>query len=392
MKEQIFKDVQVEYFKEDNIFRCGNIELICPYDLVKQQSKDFELYLFKNLHLNNAQKDIWNIRIKEEGLDEQTCGLLFPITRLEVSEDELSDTIISDKTKSIRNEYKYVAYELLLKKFFKRANNTQNPKRISEIFPDVYILILYKKFFKEDSNIFNYLPSLYKLGFLYIESDNLDARIPELHHLDIISNDDLKKQNNILLKKTCSDISKNNYIKNLFSRDLVFVDNCLARFMMLYQIIEIYIEDRLEYDAQKYLDMYKRKQCNFNDFREQINNLQKERSRVTNLFQTLANETDNFNSECKKLNIVFNEKDTSFGSKLYSLRNKLVHGYHLINSPQNLENLIIDIESVVIELLITKPICFKEYIEKTAYFLSLTNNLCCEDNWYIAETNCSKFK
>lgn len=47
MKEQIFKDVQVEYFKEDNIFRCGNIELICPYDLIKQQSKDFNYICLK---------------------------------------------------------------------------------------------------------------------------------------------------------------------------------------------------------------------------------------------------------------------------------------------------------------------------------------------------------
>ena len=201
-----------------------------------------------------------------------------------------------------------------------------------------------------------------------------------------------KKNKAIKLFPTFSDISKYEYIKNLFEEDLISVDNNLARFMMLYQIIEIYIENRLEYCAQKYLHDYERKICNFNDFKENINKMQKERTRIDSLLKLKAFD-NNFENEYKNLNFMQYEASDSLGVLLYNLRNKIVHSFHSIEKTSLLNNLIDEMELILIELLLQKPINIQECIREKAYFISLENPANSEiDNWFLAEQECKEFK
>lgn len=378
---------QVEFLNNEKLFKYKNIEIKCPDDLIKVDSNNYNIFLFKNNHLQNSQSNIWAIKLDKIGC---TCGFLLPITRLDDSEATLSEENTPVATMQARNKYKYACYELLLK-FYNFNNNNNVISSISELYPDVYVLILCNKFIGE-FNIYNYLPYLYKLGFLYVNNINISPQISDFHEKNRVLIEEYEGKQTIKLKKTFSDISKYEYIKNLFIKDLISVENNLARFMMLYQIVEIYIENRLEHEAQFFLNSYEQKLCNFNDFKENINKIQKERHRVDALLK-LKTTNNNFEAEYKKLNLLSDLHDTTIGNQLYNIRNKLVHSFHLIENSSVLNNLIAEIELVLIDLLLQKPINIREYIKEQAYFLSLQNpNNNEKENWFLAEQKCNHLK
>lgn len=380
---------QVEYINNENLFKYKNIEIKCPNDLIKVDSNNYKIFLFKNNHLQNSQSNIWAIKLDKIKC---TCGFLLPITRLDDSEETLSEENTPVTTVQARNKYKYACYELLLK-FYNFNNNKNNDmiSLISELYPDVYVLILCNKFIGE-FNIYNYLPYLYKLGFLYVNNINISPQISDFHKKNRVLIEEYEGKQAIKLEKTFSDISKYEYIKNLFIKDLISVDNNLARFMMLYQIVEIYIENRLEHETQFLLNSYKQKLCNFNDFKENINKIQKERHRVDTLLK-IKTTNNNFETEYKKLNLLSDSHDTTIGNQLYNIRNKLVHSFHLIENRSVLNNLITEIELVLIDLLLQKPINLQECIREKAYFISLENPTNSETyNWLLAEQTCKELK
>lgn len=379
----------VEYLPDNESFKYDNLEVKCPNDLIEVNSNNYTIFLFKNFHLGNSQNDIWSIKLT--GVDE-TCGFLLPVTRLDESESILSDEIVPEKTIQSINKYKYACYELLLKNYISNKYKTDNGEiAISDLYPDFYILILCNKFIG-NFNIYNYLPYLYKLRFIYIDFSKINVPLPNFHQDKRDLTEIYKKSKAIKLLPTFSDVSKYEYIKNLFEEDLISVDNNLARFMMLYQIIEIYIENRLEYDAQKHLHYYEQKICNFNVFRENINKIQKERTRIDSLLKLKAFD-NNFENEYKNLNFLQYETSYGLGDLLYNLRNKIVHSFHSIKRTSLLNNLIDEMELILIELLLQKPINIQEYIKEKAYFISLENPANSEiDNWFLAEQECKEFK
>ncbi len=379
----------VEYLSDNKSFKYDNLEVKCPNDLIKVNSNNYKIFLFKNYHLGNSQNDIWEIKLTSSNI---TCGFLLPITRLDDSELILSDETVSEKTIQSINKYKYACYELLLKNYISNKYKIDDKEiSISDLYPDFYILILCNKFIG-NFNIYNYLPYLYKLRFIYVDFSKINVPLPNFHQNKRDLTEIYKKNKAIKLFPTFSDISKYEYIKNLFEEDLISVDNNLARFMMLYQIIEIYIENRLEYCAQKYLHDYERKICNFNDFKENINKMQKERTRIDSLLKLKAFD-NNFENEYKNLNFMQYEASDSLGVLLYNLRNKIVHSFHSIEKTSLLNNLIDEMELILIELLLQKPINIQECIREKAYFISLENPANSEiDNWFLAEQECKEFK
>ena len=87
------------------------------------------------------------------------------------------------------------------------------------------------------------------------------------------------------------------------------------------------------------------------------------------------------------------ETGYGLGDLLYNLRNKIVHSFHSIKRTSLLNNLIDEMELILIELLLQKPINIQEYIIEKAYFISLENPANSEiDNWFLAEQKCKEFK
>lgn len=87
------------------------------------------------------------------------------------------------------------------------------------------------------------------------------------------------------------------------------------------------------------------------------------------------------------------EPGNSIGDLLYNLRNKIVHSFHSIKSTSILNNLVNEMELILIDLLLQKPINLQECIREKAYFLSLENPTNSEtSNWFLAEQECKELK
>ena len=120
--------------------------------------------------------------------------------------------------------------------------------------------------------------------------------------------------------------------------------------------------------------------------------MQKERTRIDSLLKLKAFD-NNFENEYKNLNFMQYEASDSLGVLLYNLRNKIVHSFHSIEKTSLLNNLIDEMELILIELLLQKPINIQECIREKAYFISLENPANSEiDNWFLAEQECKEFK
>ena len=58
----------VEYLSDNKSFKYDNLEAKCPNDLIKVNSNNYKIFLFKNYHLGNSQNDIWEIKLTSSNI------------------------------------------------------------------------------------------------------------------------------------------------------------------------------------------------------------------------------------------------------------------------------------------------------------------------------------
>ncbi len=367
--------------EEDNY----SYNVLCPSDIVETPNlSEYEIFLFKNFNLN-AQKDLFSIKLNS---DERTSGFVFPITRLDCDENDFKEDSTSQKKIDSINKYKYVCYKKLLNLDIQINNPSTENVQISDLFPDIVVLILCKKIIENNFSIYNYLPVLYEKKYLYI--DNLNTQIADLHYkpdrLLII-----KSKSVLKLKKCCSDLENDLYIQNLFKKDLVIVENYLARFMLLYQIIEKYIDNIYEEEFKKHVEAFATKNITVNDLKDKITKLS-EKQRVKMLMERIKQDAilKSIEEKLKKLSnnlpIELYKKNCSLGEKIYSFRNKIVHNYYSISTHKDLiESIIDDFELFITKLLIEKPFNKELKIQELSYFnYERYPDNSEKDNWFLA--------
>lgn len=345
----------------------------------KFNPKDYEIYLFKN-NKYNQQAKYWKIQIKG---NPQTIGYMLPSSRLDSNYDEeLSE---NNDTEYIK-KYKDVCYKLLLSGEYLVNIPNSSVLNISDIFQNIHILVISKKY-AENFNINNYIPCLYKLGFVFVKNNVCTNILSTRRILD-----DISKQSNITLEKCYLNEDRHSYIIGLLTESLSATQNYLARFLMLYQVIEMYISDIQIKIFENNLNLYNNKLISIQEFNHRIGEIAKEKNRITKLFQRIN--CDEIKDEIKNLfkNLGFDCSTEDLGEVIYQFRNKIVHSYHEIEKEKSQIEKITDIlENCIIDLLIKKPIDTMSAIRDKAYYISLQkpqNNA--DENWYEAEKELSE--
>lgn len=389
-------EVDVQYCNNEKTYEIKNntehisYKINCPKDINDSwDSGNYELFLFKNSHYD-AESNLFRISVKDKNGERRSIGYIFPISRLESMEPEEAESSNFRAIDFIR-KYKFVCYEKLLKSNY-IVNRPKNEETfISKLFPDISVLIISKELcplFK----IYDYLPCLYEKGFLYI-SEDLNIKVASLH-----------SDNRFNLPKDDIDLSLNikaanynsPYIKQLLSRDLISVENYLARFIMLYQVIEMHISKIYDDKFNNNLKEYQEGKISQNDLRDIIKYSERERikdflsnSKIKNepICTKIEQKIDNL---AKKLDVKIGKKP-SFEDKLYFFRNKIVHDFHRISHlDKQIQDIVDDFELIIVKILIENQIIYKDKahlkIEKIAY----ANHLKCPDNtdlenWLLAE-------
>ena len=351
----------IEYKEKDFSFLIvdEDLNLInCPY-LFTDKDIDGNIlnvnlwanFIIKIVHKKGVpENEIRNIYVKENNPDgnltDKRIGWIIPFSSLISKDHDYADNIHF-------GYYAFYAYVYLLnneKVIASLKTGKSFKETINELFiekKDSVIFIVEKENVKELQNLECYEISMYQYGY-YREyyRVNPNCTLP-------------KSQNEVHLKKT-SDIffSENEYREDyikLFIYELYFELNPKIRFFMLYQMIEILIDDIMINQLQKLIDDYKTGKVATRGLDTSIK-ANTELSRINKMIKLSKLNIDNYKPlhyECNNYLIKKGHDSVSFPDSLYHFRNMMVHRFRSILDEEMIINKINDlIEIFLFDILI----------------------------------------
>jgi hypothetical protein len=324
-------EIRIEYFpKSDSIWTPDR----------------FEIFLFENPYLN-AENDVFELFLNT--LDTR-LGWLFPLATLESNDNNYVDY------KSFKH-IRWVAYHKLLGLEIKLDyQEGRQEYRLSDFFPGLIVCILSKDDIAKvpNFNITDYVLSFLKKDYLIFNGSH--KGIPVFDKRQEIQA--LREGNHIIkLRKSNFNIKKNAFIKSLFIEHLYQSENFLVRYILLYQILEHFIEEQGDVILDNLIATHKRGEISKNDLREQISKSSSDRNLLKKVFQQSTIDgklRDNFYDNCKFLfTDIKKESKENFEDVLYDLRNLITHNYRVVvDKTDELKEIIKLFELIMIELLI----------------------------------------
>ena len=247
-----------------------------PDDIVKAEFKyyldviemnnidDYELHLLYNK--NFAENNIF------EAFDgDIRLGWIFPLQALISKNHDYAEN------RHFLN-YAYVTFLKLLIESKELGSNKLNYREDCTFrLEDLYDIESTHVFITSNSNteqisgydFQRYIPSLYDLGYLYTNGN---------HSKEIDGDKKLK------LNKLSTELNKEVFIKYLFTEILVDTIHHLVKFYMLYQVIELLIENIFNSELKVMLDGLSKDEKNLFQVKEDLGNLANESERIKKLF------------------------------------------------------------------------------------------------------------
>ena len=313
------------------------------------EDKDFEIFFFSNKYLN-AENDVFEVYEKALG---KRVGWIFPIQVLESNENDFSEN-------EFLNKYKYVTVKKLLQRnqTLKVQYSEGSMYKLTDLYhDDIIIFVLSKETINGDEfKILNYLPSFTNFGYYPWNEEH--------HHF-------FTEQQTIALKRRgkkripiqkCNlDISRNQFLADLYNKHLKSINHFLLKFYFLYQVIEYFMEENFDSDFGVLVDEYRDDKLSKNDLKERINSITKERGSIGSLFEKATISEDlriDFIRDCKLLlDDFYSKTPEQIGDLLYDTRNLVVHRYREVmsksESVKTLELVTHQLELIINELIIS---------------------------------------
>ncbi len=332
---------KVEFFQEESCFQLTKRGNNIPFQYIPNNKKilpnlkdeSFDIILLNNPFLH---KEINRFVIKFDDSEER-AGFLFPISLLE--SEEIDDKYLLS--------YMFVAYRQLLLRIKNEATGV-----LSDSFPDAFVLAIHKPT-KPDFQFKEYVLSLAHYGF-YKYREKIDTRCPRLNCIE-------DQTQIIRLKKFDVDNFHNGYVNNLIFNRLCLTSDFLTRFILVYQIVELYISEIHHNLLEDSIDKYKRNEITRNDFSEELKKISRESYQIEQLVKGLHDEEvctkyrDDVLSLFNDIGYSTADKSKSLDSLLYTLRNQIFHNYNIFDGHEDaLNQVIFSFERVIIMLLAKK--------------------------------------
>lgn len=357
----------VEFFQEESCFLLnkGGESIPFPYiPNVKQllpnlKDESFDIFLLNNPFLH---KEVNWYELRFDGADERG-GFLFPISLLE--SEEVNDKYLLS--------YMFVAYRQLLLKI-----NLEPTGVLSDSFPDAYVLAIHK-LTKPDFRLEKYILSLAHYGF-YDYKGKIQKEFPKINCIE-------NQTKIIRLEESVVDFLQIKYVKDLLFNRLCLTADFLTRFVLIYQIVELYISEIHHNLLDDSINKYKSGELTRNDFSEKLKEISKESNQIKELVKYVLEEKV-CREYIQEAHSLFNDinhmvKHDSLDSMLYALRNQLFHNYDLFDGHEDaLNQVIFRFERVILILLSKKDLVHLKLNNRSADIEDLGNEKD-NDNIYI---------
>lgn len=292
---------------------------------------DFDIVLLNNPFLHR-ETDWFEVRF--DNTDERG-GFLLPIELLE--SEEVTDKYLLS--------YMFISYQILLR----QITEIPSSELLSEIYSDAFVLVIHKKT-KHDFRLEEYVFSLAKYGF-YNYIGQLKVDYPRIYCIE-------SHPRNLLLKKSVVDNLSNGYVKDLVSNRLCNTGDFITRFVLVYQIVELYISEIHQNLLNEKINKYKAGKLTRNDFSEELKDISKESTQIKELVNDYIDEKESIDyiQEVRSLfnDVDYKVKHESLDSMLYALRNQLFHNYGIFDCHEEALNQVIFRFERVIMMLLSK--------------------------------------
>lgn len=282
--------------------------------------KDYDYKIFYKK--DYKENDIF--QVVEKSLKKR-IGWIFPIS-----------SIISTSHDFVNNphycRYAFLAYMLLLQNEINEHKIVDHEFNIiiENEYSDAILLILKKELVKDITGfkIDNYYANLYKFGY-YLEKRDTNPYI------------ELSSNKKIVIQSISSDIASNDYIMRLFEI-LCKENHPIIKFHILYQVVELLIEDTLIDSLEKIIEQVKEKAIYVRSIREQVSKFESEKDRINIIVKKNCMGSDYNDLHCKCVS--FLEKRgrkgaIEFPESIYAIRNYIVHDFRFIIDDIKLEEI-----------------------------------------------------
>lgn len=315
----------VDYNDENRIFFVitDSYETIkVPYLLLDRDNKgdlfneNPDNYGYKIFYKNNyKENDIFQVIESNLG---KRIGWIFPISSIVSTSHDYADNPHYCR-------YALVAHMLLLRNEIveKDIISKDFSSIIEEVYSEDAIILIYKKDLVQEITGFkldNYFASLCEYGY-YIEHGYTNTYIKEPASIGKIH-----------LQSISEDIMSDKYMTRFF-RMLCREEHSIVKFHILYQIIELLIENILICSLEDTIKLFKDKKIYTRSLRERISKVESEKDRILILIEKCGIHIEDYNSlheKCVAFLIKNGRENVSFPESLYSVRNFIVHDYRFI--------------------------------------------------------------
>ena len=246
-------EVQVEQNESDkslfnlNLGELGSTQIEYPLETNGhfESIENYDIYLFKN-RFGNLQRDIFQVSIK-------SCKIAW-VLPLSIYNKDFSEFLADNTTASKKIDIflKFAAYPAFHKLLLAEDIASKTPEYNSDYYklsdfydPETKVLIVSKKELESSNIVFDinrYLPSLYKYGYVLLNSDE-----KKFYNIDTSNTNenvflkDKKIFDKIEIYSLASDLLTEKYVIELFRNVLKMKLHPLIRFHFLYQVIELLI-------------------------------------------------------------------------------------------------------------------------------------------------------
>ncbi|AWG20747.1 hypothetical protein FFWV33_03920 [Flavobacterium faecale] len=292
-------------------------------------TETYSVYRFTNPYLN-AENDLFKINYAGKSI-----GLIIPNSALEDNVEKYDE----DFDEYIQ-AYKFYCSKHIIEHFdFSKLpeNETLNLSDLLDL-NSIYAIICNSLIKEDDFTIENCLPSLAIKGY-YLFPENI---IPNVLSFVDVQNDDLdsliqakylktRDEKSIHINKSSSVIEHIPLLKLLYRKLLVENSNPLFRFLVLYQVIEFLLEEKVREGIDAICDM--KEGLNNFDFFQKMYEVNNTRSIINSLFDKVNFDDKNEITNALKDFILQTSPEYSkqaTGDCLYDIRNLLFHDFKRI--------------------------------------------------------------
>jgi hypothetical protein len=336
---------QIVFDDQNSTFRLsdesGEFEYDFKYVLQKAVvDHEYEVHLLFRKNIKN--EEISELIDKES---ESRIGWSFPVEALTTSDHSFAENEHFLRTA-------FGAYRQILKTAtFSESDATSDQYLDKLLFldPDTVIVCLFRTFIDTKLPGFDfrdYYPALYRFGITTEKTENLsDFSDPLTDRLS--------------LAKISQDLKGEEFVGELFAT-LIYEPHYLARFVVLYQIIELCLERILLRELDNLTDSIRKRDIYVRDIRAKLESFESEKKRINKLFTDYQRKKNDYiRDQLKNVSDTFLEsigltvdKSVGFPDTFYSVRNTIFHNFRGISKGLSHINTINDLFSHLVSDLV----------------------------------------